>query len=247
MATYLDFSVKTREQFKTFILRSLGEGLITVELSDDQLNLCIDNALELFSMWVTFDQQYLAIDVKDYVEDVGYTMPSNVVDISNLQDDLLAVGNVNMLFSLGNTLLNSGNWPSFRGGSYNWLQYEQAMQFIDLTKRMTGGGFKFNYSCRSKILTLYPDPIKEKMEGHIVLGVYVMRPEQEQMGEMWVKKYALANAKVILGTVRSKFANVQLLGGGTIDTSIGQIGQEEMKELESQLPSMSGPANFWLM
>ena len=37
----------------------------------------------------------------------------------------------------------------------------------------------------------------------------------------------LAECKILLGTIRKKFASVQLIGGGTIDTSIGDEGKEE--------------------
>ena len=45
----------------------------------------------------------------------------------------------------------------------------------------------------------------------------------------------MARAKIILGTVRKKFQNTQLLGGGTLDTEIGDKGEEEWKQLVDEI------------
>ena len=43
---------------------SLGAPLITVELTDFQLDLCINNALEIFSKYVSLDQNFLFINLE---------------------------------------------------------------------------------------------------------------------------------------------------------------------------------------
>lgn len=56
---------------------------------------------------------------------------------------------------------------------------------------------------------------------------------------MW--RYALALCKIILGGIRSKWGQVSLLGGGTLDGSaLLQQGQEEKKELEQMLIEKNG-------
>lgn len=247
MATFLDFSVKTREEFKDWILTSLGAPLITVELHDQQLEQCINNALEIFTKWISFDEDYIAINLENYVEDVGVTLPDNVVDIMSLQDDLLPQGNVSQLFSTPNVMYNASIWPSFKGQS-GWTTFHVAQEMLNLTRYMCGKGFKFNYSCRTKILKLHPDPIKEQMkDSSIVCGVRLMRPENQLLGESWVKRYALACAKELLGRIRTKFSGVQLLGGGQIDVSVLQEGISDQKDLIEELKNESGPAQFFFM
>lgn len=246
MANYLNFSVQTREQLKEWILIELGAPLITVELHDTQLEQCIDNAVELYGKWISLDTDYLALDLSQYTENTGFTLPENVAGVRTLDDDLLPGGGVSTLFSIPNVAWNAGIWPSFKGGA-SWIDFHMAMSFVDLCKKMSGNGFKWNFNERTKIFKLHPDPKKDGMTGYVVIGVHIMRPEQQQYGENWVKRFALASAKEKLGRVRTKFQGVQLLGGGQIDTSVLAEGLEDQKALLEELKGEQGPAMFYLM
>lgn len=253
MSTYLNFSIQTREEMKQWILTELGEPLITVELHDQQLEQAINNALEEFSKWSTFEKGFYAANLSDYVQDTGLLMPSDTVAVWGLQDDMMPAGGISTLFSIPNAMWNAGVWPSFQGG-VGWDSFHISMAAVDLCRIMTGKGFKFEYNPRTKYLTLDPDPAREfaagsqtsSGAGYVVVNRWIMRPEQQQLGESWVKKYALADSKEKLGRVRTKFANVQLLGGGTVDTSVLQEGIEDKKALMEELKNEQGPCEFWM-
>lgn len=253
MSSYLNFSVQTREDMKNWILTELGEPLITVELHDVQLEQAINNALEEFSKWATFEKDFFPCDLSQYTEGSGYLMPDDTVACWGIQDEMMPAGGISTLFSIPNAMWNAGVWPHFQGG-VGWTQFHISMQAVDLCKIMTGKGYKFEYSPRTKYLVLYPDPIKEfrggqtggSSLGFIVVNRWVMRPEQQQLGESWVKRYALASAKEKLGRVRTKFSNVQLLGGGSIDTSVLQEGIEDKKTLLEELKGEQGPCEFFI-
>ena len=60
-------------------------------------------------------------------------------------------------------------------------------------------------------------------------------------------RLALAEAKILLGTIRKKFQGVQLLGGGTIDTEIYNEGKEERDKLiEDMMNVESKGQSFFL-
>lgn len=251
MSTYLDFSVQTRQEFKDWICGMLGEPLITVEIHDTQLDLVINNAVEEFSRMASLEQDYLAVDLEEYVEDVGVTLPSNVAGIFTFNDQTVFSGNgssVNMLFSIPNMMWNAGLIPNFAmGKGGGWITYELAMESLKLTKRMTGGGFQFEYNPRSKIMKLFPDPIKDDVKGHIVLGCHVLRPEEEMFGEQWVKRMGLAQAKILIGQIREKFTGVQLLGGGNLNTDLKAEGIAERDQLREELQTHeTGAWGFWV-
>ena len=63
-------------------------------------------------------------------------------------------------------------------------------------------------------------------------------PISELVGNWYVKRLALAKAKIILGLVRSKFEGVQLYGGGTVDTSVGEQGQAEWEKWTDEIVKM---------
>lgn len=50
-----------------------------------------------------------------------------------------------------------------------------------------------------------------------------------------------------MGDIRKKFQNVQLLGGGTVDTSIGDVGREEWDKAIEELRSSESFGNIMIV
>ena len=246
MSSYLDFGIKTREEFKGWILRTLGYPLTQCELTDDQLEDSINDAVEEFTKWVVQEEQFIAIPLTGYVEDEGFEMPGNVAGVFSFNDDgAIRSDGINTLFTVENAFWNAtgGAWPMMSPGG--WTTYHIAMSSIELTKRMTGGGYQFSFNPRTKILKLNPDPVKigsDVLKSWVVVGCYILRPEDQQYGESWVKRMALAQAKIRMGNIRSKFEGVQLLGGGSINSSIKDEGISErdalLEEIKQEYPAI---------
>ena len=250
MSTYLNFAITTREEFKNWIQRKLGYPLVTIEITDDQLDDCINDAIEEFTKWCPQEQQYYAADLSEYDSVSGIQLPSNVAGIFSFDDDGTARSDgINTLFTAENTLWNAsgGTWP-FAGGGGSWIDYHIAMDNIKLTKYMTGKGYQFEYNSTTQYMTLYPDPValSATTDSYIVLGTYVIRPEDQQYGESWVKRMGLAEAKITIGNIRSKFEGVQLLGGGTINTDIKQEGLAEKEALLQEIKDEYPAFGFWV-
>lgn len=222
-----------------------GYPLIQVELTDDMILKCINDAVEVYTEYVTYDEHYYAISLADYIEDTGVTLPDNVVGIFALEDEGVG-GNINTLFSVSNQMMNAGTFPLIGlggGGGGGWISYEIALQSLRLARIMLGGGYTWNFNERTKILKLQPDPIKKGVtEGYILAGCYTVRPEEQVYGERLCKRLALAYCKKILGKVRGTFQNVPLLAGANINESIGEEGKEEEDALMEELRNMMPPA-----
>lgn len=250
MSDYTNYAIQTRDGLKQWILRQLGHPLVTIELTDDHLEDVINESVETFTKYVKQDQQYLSLDCSTYnTSGGGFTLPDNVTSVWTLDDQgATSVGDINRLFSVPNTMANVGMLSvPYPGENWNWINYELAMQYLDLTKKMLGGGFQYEFNPRTHKLSLTPDPIKGGIKGWIVVSVYTIRPLEQQYGEEFVKRYALALAKIILGTVRSKFNGVQLIGGGTINSDIKSEGITEKEKLIEDLRLKEGPIfNFWV-
>jgi len=244
MGTYLDFAIKTREELKEWILDELGYPLITVELTDHQLDNSINDALELYTEYADLQEQYIMVPLSDYVEGVGLSLSAYNVRSIFTMDETLTAG-INTLFSVENQMLNNGTFPVKWGAQGSFLTYELASQFMDMAKRMLCQKFDFNFNVRRQNLVLYPDPIQQHRNGHVVLGVKVVPPEEDLVGEQYVKRLAIAKAKITLGNVRKKFEGVQLPGGGTIDTSVGEKGEEEWESARDDIIKWVGPHSAW--
>lgn len=99
----------------------------------------------------------------------------------------------------------------------------------------------WHFDPHSQYFTLSPQPRKERERFFGVLHCYVEEPLRNVIKSPWVWRYALALCKIILGGIRSKWGQVTLLGGGTLDGSaLLTQGQEEKKELEQQLIEKRG-------
>lgn len=239
MSDYLNFSIQTKDQIKTWVLRKLGYPLIKVEISEEQLDQCINDSVEEFTKYVVQEVDYIAKDLTTYDATSGFSLPSNVLSVFALEESNIASGSqssVNTLFSVQNAMWNAGLFPDFASGAGGgWITYELAMEYVDMIKKWCGSGFHFEYNERNKKLTLYPDPTKMSATGWVCFGTRTIREESYQYGEVWVKKMTLALAKQIIGNVRIKYSGTHLLGGGTINTDLKEEGRNEEEALRKEI------------
>jgi hypothetical protein len=86
MSDFLNFSIQTRSNFKDWIMRQLGYPTVTPELTSEQLDDCINDALEEFSEYAAQDKRFYALNLKDYISGKGYIMPADVAAVIELWD-----------------------------------------------------------------------------------------------------------------------------------------------------------------
>lgn len=102
---------------------------------------------------------------------------------------------------------------------------------------MTGSMPQYRYYKSTKLLKLIPEPKFKGENENILITAETEPPLEELYGNEYVKRLVLAQAKMLLGTIRKKFSSVQLVGGGQLDTAIGDEGKEEWDKLNEQLLS----------
>jgi len=239
-STWTNPAVRSLQDLYDWILVSLGAPLVTVELSQEQLNLAVQNSLEKYTKYAYFGpDKYLVVNVNKYEHGRGINLAE--FDVASVKD---------VSFQRDNAFLMSGDlfWSSYaflgQGGGYpflnnsgnsftgSWVTWHNVHEFFELSKRMTGSNPDWQYDKMTKYLKLMPEPKPRNGQPHVILCTcQCIPPLHELYGNEYVKRLALAYAKILLGTVRKKFQGVQLPGGGTIDTSIGDEGREELKEI----------------
>jgi hypothetical protein len=246
MATYIDQADTTLADLKTWLLKQLGYPLITVELTDEQLKTAIDDSIEFYTEYAEMGDNYVMMNLSGYVENTGLSLSGfNAKSVFTLDEEL--DGSINTLFSIENQMANQGVLPYHHGMGKSYVSFELASQFVDMSRRYLGQRFDFNYNPQSQVLKLFPDPKQQNKEGFIVLGLKTIPPLSELYGNWYVKRLALAKAKIILGLVRSKFGNVQLPGGGNVDTTVGDQGQSEWEKWTDEIVKWTGPhSSFYI-
>lgn len=130
------------------------------------------------------------------------------------------------------------------------------MQWIDLSYIMTGKGFEWNYNPRTRLLKLHPDPIEyfhmdltnpNGYGHHIVVECRCLPPEDQNYGETWVKRMALAQAKMLIGNIRSTYSGVSMLGGVSVDGSqMLSQGTSERDKLREELTQKNPVLGVWV-
>lgn len=245
-ATYINQKIKTRDQLKDWILRQLGYPLITVELTTDQLDDALDNATLIYTKYATLQTKYLTLNLGLYPNsdeeggtpegfDLSEYRVSNVSSINTGEAFGLNTGG-DQLWGLGNAMLAGGSYPFFNNGQGGkgmggWTTYQCVVEFLELSKRMMATEYDYNYNPLTQRLQLIPNPTTIPSYGYTCIQVEVIPPDCDLYGNEYVKRFALAYAKIMLGTIRKKFTNVGLPGGGQIDITIGDEGKEELKTL----------------
>jgi len=241
MANYTNFAIKSRDELKSYVLRQCGYPLVTVELTEDQINDAIDNATETFTQYLLPEKRYISYDLTQYDSTSGFIVQEGILSFFDIQDSSTVLGSVGDLFSPKNVLWNAGQYPVILGsisagmksGSFTTL--EIALQYVDLINRMLGQGFSFSFDNFTRQLRLNPDPVANHIVGWIVMGANFLPADSYLFGERWVKAYTLALCKKNLGYVRSKFDGTQLLGGGKINAAIGADGDKECDKLLDEI------------
>ena len=243
--TYINQKIRTREHLKDWVLRKLGSPLITVELSNDQLDDAINDATLIWTKYATMRTKYLTLNLTHYPEadvlagtEEGFDLSEwRVAAVAGIQtgEAFGLNGGGDQLFGLGNSMLAGGSYPFFSNGqggpTGGWTTYQGVVEFIKLSKRMMATEFDYIYNTYTHRLQLIPNPKTIPQDGWTCIQCEVVPPDAELYGNEYIKRLTIAYSKITLGNIRTKFTGVTLPGGGQIDQTIGLKGEEELKHL----------------
>ena len=225
------------EYVKTF----LGSGMIDVELDPVHYNVAIDKALSKYrqrssnAVEESFGFLTLNTDNNEYV------MPKEVVEVRQLFRRSIGSrtggGDGGSLFepfnlAYSNTYLLASTNMGGLATYYAFASYQKQVG------KMFGGEINFTYNKTSKVLNIMQRP---RAGEEVLVWMYNYRPDFNLLDDMyagqWIKDYALANAKVILGEAREKFGTIASPQGGTQlnGTTLKTEGKAEMEILEQDL------------
>lgn len=246
-STYLHPDIDSKKKLIDWILIKLGSPSVTVELTQEQLDVCIADAITIYSKYATFDREDIILNACDYIPGRGFQLKDyNVACVSNICFDnsalgqLLGLGAQDVFFGTPAYLQNyaaGGMFPFFNNGrsaGLGWVSLHNLHENVELIGRMCGSMPQYRYNHITGFLKIIPEP-RHASSGRVLIEAEIEPPPEILYGNEYVRRFALAYAKILLGTVRKKFQNVQLIGGGSVDTEIGQEGREELDKLMEQV------------
>ena len=267
--TTLNPQITSYDTLSVRIQHQLGAPLINLEISDEQIYDNITDAIEYFTKWAGYTEEYLVFDSRLYTRGVGINVgnlftksfemrTSGVSSLSASFDyDLASQRKVIDIFEFSkgedtgiNTLftmeqaMSQQIYSSYMIGNFGFdlITWEVLKGFIDTRNKVLAMTDQFRFDYRTQLLRLIPEP----RDTHTYLGVvgcYLERPIKDLIRERWVQKYALAQTKISIARVREKYTGTNLFGGGSVNAGLLAEGLKEKETLEQELMNSYQDAN----
>jgi len=254
-------TITNRQDFITYCKRRLGFPVIEINVDDDQVNDRIDDALQYFQDY-HFDglQKVYWIKVLD-----NNDIANRYLDASKAKDsqgNTLEIAGVSRIFPISDSQANVNMFDlryqlrlnelyDFTSASY--INYTLTNQHLRSLEIMFTGEVPIRFQRHTQ--RLYIDwnwGNSEAPTGTVVIAeaYALINPDVYNLvwNDRWLKEYATALIKRTWGNNMSKFDNVQLPGGVTLNG--GRIFQEattEIERLEREMENNYGAPLEWFM
>jgi hypothetical protein len=229
----------TRAEFKEYILRKIGHPVIQINVSDEQIEDRIDEALSFFRDYHYDGSQliYLKHQLTQEEIDQGYiNVPERLLGIVRIFDISTSIMtgsgffNVQYQFVLNNLTDLTG---------YNIQNYYMTMQHLQFLQEILVGRPLIRYN--RHVNKLYIDINKKILTPGrwLIIEAYDIIDEQQYSDlwkDRWLQRYAAALVKEQWGLNITKFSNMQLVGGVMFNgEQILNDARIEKKELEDEM------------
>ena len=249
------------------IKRRLGFPMVKVELDPTQIYDAIDYAKSKFVKWAVGQAtQETFFTVMLSAGQNVYDLPVGVTEIINYEESGGYGGGINHLFTVDNFLYNQGMFNaltnSSTGNAYSLVSYHIARDFLETLKRYTPTMYNYKYHRYTNQLEIHPAPpsgsamevydqngnlvdspgylllYTHMIEGSSIDGWATGDTDESFYGLDWIFDYSLAECKIMLGRVRTKFAQFASIGNTGISLdgdSLISEGITEKAELKETL------------
>lgn len=197
-----------------------------------------------------------------------YDVPLGVTEIMGYYDEQASAGGINTLFTLENFMFNQGVggalFSAGGGDGYSILSYHIARDFLETLRRYTPMKYNYKYHRYTNQIEVHPAPaagnalsvvtsagetITIDSPGFLLMRAMMLQgstydgysagdSDMDFYGEDWIFDFALAECKILLGTIRRKFAQFASLGNTGLALDGSELlaeGKEEKMDLLERL------------
>ena len=206
----------TREEFKDYILRKIGAPVIQINVSDEQVEDRVDEAVSFWRDYHYNGSQliYLKHQITQQDIDQGYiSLPQGLLGISKIfdLDTSISTGtgifNVQYQFVLNNLTDITG---------YSIQNYWMTMSHMEFLQEWLVGKPMIRYNKHVNKLYIDVDASSKRLGAYIVIEAYdIIDPDaySDVWGDRWLQNYASVLVREQWGLNLTKFTNMQLVGG----------------------------------
>jgi hypothetical protein len=244
--------VANREQLKDYCLRALGAPLIEIDIDENALQDRIDEALDFFREYyfdgadhcyykhevTQADITNKYITVPDYIWGVTSIFP--VSNSSGINGDIFSY---EYKFRASDAMRNLS--------ATNLVYYHQVMSYFSLIENLLNVQLMFRFNRNDGKMF-----IDTNWESRLPVGSWLMLDcyaviNTNEPTKFWnnrlFKDYCIALIKQQWARAYSKYENIQLPGGVTINgKNLADEAKEERKEIEEMIMSNQAPAMMFV-
>lgn len=263
-STTFNSKIKSYNHLAQRIRRTLGEPLVEIEISSEQIYEIIDISLEYFTKFAGETEEYLIfrsdLYQKGYGLDIGKLLNVSpemyntsvsglsggwdydfdnyrkVIDVFSYSE-----GNnsgVNTLFTIEHTIAQQAYFGHLLGNvGYDLITWNTLKNWLDTREKVLGMMPYLRFDPDSQILKIIPEPNQNQIYYGLV-GCKMQKPIKDLVSQLWVYRYSLALAKITIGHVRGKYSGTNLFGGQQVNAGdLLRQGEKEKDELEKEIMS----------
>jgi len=259
----------SKATLKTYCLRALGFGVIDINVSDDQIDDRVDEALQYFAQYhydgverMLLKYQVTAADITrsktdstttatdsidnsitaSFGEGNGFIpMPSSVISVMGIFP--FSDSSTNNMFDIRYQLrLND----LYDFSSTSIIHYEMTMQHLDFLEHILVGEKPIRFNQHQNRLYIDMDWSNDITAGEYIIIECYRKIDPASYSDIFddihLKRYATALIKRQWGANLSKFSGVAMLGGVTMNgENIFSQAQEELEKLEELISITNSP------
>lgn len=237
-----DGSYDERVKLMKILQSQLGYPQFCVELTEEQFNIAIDNALDTYRQLSggAYKNAYIIFTLK--ANQQKYFLNSPV----DKTDHIVGISHVHRMNVLGAGI---GSDNIFMQHFLTDYYYSSGHADILSTALLAGLSEEFERIFAGNLTFLWDEPTREltftrkiSRDEKVIIDAMMERPEQELLVDRWcrqfIQNWALAELKMNLGMIRSKFSSGTPGAGGSI-TLNGELliseARQDMAELKQGL------------
>ena len=246
---------QSKQQVYDYCKAMLGDGMVDVELDPIHYETALNRALAVFRQRSdnAVEESFIFLTILENQNE--YTLPKEIQQVRQIYRRSIGSrtgngsgGTVFEPFNLAYTntyLLSSTNM----GGL---ATYELFSGYQEMVGKMFGSFINFTWHPQSKKLMIHQRP---RGEETVMLWAYNTKPDfaiiDDVYAGQWIKDYALANCKMMLGQAREKFAQIAGPQGGSSlnGAALKTEAQTEMDKLVDDLMKLvpGGQGYSWIV
>lgn len=233
-------SPASRQEFIDYCLRKLGNGVLTINVTDEQIEDRVDEAFQFFREFHYDGTEEMVMKYQITDTDIAnryVPIPTNVLGITRV----LPLAGINMsanLFNIQYQMMITAI-PDFTNAGL--AQFYQSMQYLDMMNLILNGEVIIRFNRNTNKLYLDYDWLAKAQAGTwiVIVGYAIVDPDAytETYNDRMLKKLATAYIKYQWGVnMGIKFTGMQLPGGVQLNGyQMMQDAEKEIEEIEQKI------------